>query len=214
MAIFVPSRRQLREGGEYYVASNPTPGTGLATVAAPTAFDETKAFVTVRNEDALTTGKSIIPDYLKLICTAAGTAGASTHLTVGLDSDEPNTKWTSGGTLLSPKAASGRNGSGGIAEIHAGALVTVAGPDIRQVSNSIFRTVIPVVGDEYLLVFGADAALVPSAVMNGTVPTKVVEQAPAVEIPPHWVLSFYLWLPSQSAASSWEVELGYWEGQA
>ena len=35
--------------------------------------------------------------------------------------------------------------------------------------------------------------------------------APAVEVPPQWALCFSLWLPSQSAASSWELELGYFE---
>jgi hypothetical protein len=218
MANVVPSRTRCRLEGTKYVVTNPTPGTGLATIAALVAYDQTKAFLTLRNTDVLAGGKSIVPDYLKLINTAAGTAGASTHLTVTLDTDEPNTKWTSGGSILAgvggapgARAVSGREGGVGIAEVHAGALVSVAGPASRIVSNSIFRTVIPVVGDEYVLVFGVDEKDISNPTLNGAVPGKFLEFAPEVEIPPHWVMACHLWLPSQSAASSWEVELAYWE---
>jgi len=220
MAVLIPSRNRCREGGEYYVAMNPTLLTGLANQAAPVAFDATKGFLTCRNGDQ-TGGKSIVPDFLKLICTAPGTAGTFPRVIVSLDDDAGNTKWTSGGTLLAgtgsptPGALSpnGRQGASGIATVHAGALVTVAGPAERRVANAIFRTTIPVIGDEYTLLFGTDAPEPSSPTLNGTNPISVVKHAPAVEIAPKQVMTVYLILPSQSAASSWEPQLGYWEIQ-
>lgn len=210
MALPIPSKAKLRDNYNYFVATNPTPGTGLATIAAPTSFDETKYFGVIRNRDDLNTGKDIIPDYLKLICTAAGTNGVSTHLTMTIDNDASNTRYTSGGSALTPTSPNGRVGPSSIADIHFGALVTVAGPAKRIVSNSIFRNVIPVVGDEYLLVFG-ESNPGQNPTINGTNPGKFVECAPGVRVPPNWALCAGLWLPSQSAASSWEVEFGYWE---
>jgi hypothetical protein len=210
MALPIPSKAKLRDNFDYYVATNPTPGTGLATIAAPTAFDETKYFGILRNRDDLNTGKMIVPDYLKLINTAAGTGGASTHLTVTIDNDASNTRYTSGGSQLTPVPANGRIGRTSIADVRFGALVTVAGPSKRIVSNSIFRTVIPVVGDEYTLVFG-ESNQGQNPTINGTTPGKFVEVAPGIMVPPNWAACFSLWLPSQSGASSWEVELGYWE---
>ena len=113
--------------------------------------------------------------------------------------------------MLLPICTNGRRGDAGVAAIHAGALVTVAGPGKRIVSNSLFRTVIPVAGDTYVLTFGDDAMPESNPTLNGTNPVLVTQGAPAVEVPPQWALCFGLWLPSQSAASSWEVELGYFE---
>jgi hypothetical protein len=199
-----------RVSGRAFVATNPTPGTGLANQAAPTSFDETKYFMTVKNTDQ-TGGVDIVPDYIKLICTAAGTGGASTHLTVTIDTDVANTRWTSGGSVLTPVATNGKRGDAGVASIHAGALVTVAGPAKRIVSNSILRTVIPVVGDTYILSFGDPTINAGATPLNGTNPALVVLEAPAVVVPPQWALCFALWLPSQSVASSWEVEFGWFE---
>lgn len=205
----IPSREKLDEIGTYFVACNPTPGTGLATIAAPTAYDETKAFLLLRNREQLGSGMSIYPDYVKLINSAPGTAGASVQFTAVLDSDLPNTKWTSGGSELvsnSPYGPVGNNGSG---QVRAGALVTIAGPKPRIISNTTFRTAIPVIGDTYVLNFGQTPAA--PGLVSAASKVLIVEQAPAVEIPGQWVLGGYLWLPSQSAASSWQVEVGYWE---
>jgi hypothetical protein len=185
MALPIPSKAKLRDTCDYFVVTNPTPGTGLANQAAPTSFDETKYFGVVRNKDDVVTGKMIVPDYLKLICTAAGTGGASTHLTVALDNDASNTRYTSGGSALTPVATNGRVGSPSIADVHFGALVTVAGPGKRIVSNSIFRNVIPVVGDTYTLVFG-DSNPGQNPTVNGTNPGDFVEVAPGIMVPPSW----------------------------
>jgi len=217
MAILVPSRQRCREGGEYYVVKSPTPGTGIATAAAPTGYVQTAPFLLVKNRDTLGQGLSFVPDYVKLICTAAGTAGASSHLTVTLEADERGDKWTSGGSLLAGEgaspgavAASSRNGSPPPLEVRCGALVTVAAAEVRKVSETVFRPVIPVVGDTYELVFGVEGIGSAGTTLNGTTPGHVVHHAPGVEVGPHWVLAAYLWLPAQSAACSFEVEVGGW----
>lgn len=217
--MIVLTQRQAQESGEQYLALNPTPLTGLANQAAPTTFDKTKGFITIKNRDVLGVGKSIFPDYVKLIVTAAGTGGTFPRMVWTLDIDTPNTKFTSGGTLLAggsgptpgAVAPNGRNGGVGIAEIHCGALVTIPGPAERVIAQHIYRTTIPVVGDEYATVFGGGEKASQQGVLNGTNPVSVVKYAPRVEIPPQWVLTGYLILPSQSAASSYEPEIAYHE---
>jgi hypothetical protein len=44
----------------------------------------------------------------------------------------------------------------------------------------------------------------------GAAIAQVVAPAPPVIFGPQQWVQLHLWLPSQSAASSWEFELGYW----
>jgi len=73
------------------------------------------------------------------------------------------------------------------------------------------RTVIPVVGDSYILNFGGTDGGGTSPTLNGANPVTNVMRAPPVVISPQGWLQYHIFLPSQSAASSWEIEMGYWE---
>jgi hypothetical protein len=41
----------VADEGSYYILTNPTPGTGIATLAAPTAFVTTSPYILVKNND-------------------------------------------------------------------------------------------------------------------------------------------------------------------
>jgi hypothetical protein len=76
------------------------------------------------------------------------------------------------------------------------------------VGQRALKGAIPVVGDDYTLKFGGVDA--PGAIQISTI-LKSVVNVPKVVIPPGWTALVHLWLPSQSAASSYLPELGWYE---
>lgn len=201
----------LADEGSYFVARNPTPGTGIATAAAPTALSDTVSFLTLFNNAAASQvpSRRIYLDYLKLIVTAAGTAGTAVNLTLKIDNIQ---RFTSGGTAITPTNPNMDLTTASAAICNAGALTTTAASSaVRIVGHQQMRPVIPVVGDTYVFNFGGSAHAVGANIINGTAPATLVFPMAPVIIGPQHTAVWSLWLPTQSAASSYEIELGYWE---
>lgn len=199
----------LAADGQYFLAVSPTPGTGIASLAAPTAFDDTKPFILINNAHE---SKKLTLDYIKLTCTAPGTGGSALHY--GVKTDGTNAlRYTSGGSSLTPVNVNQGSSGASSAVVKCGAIVAIAvSSAARLLGHSVLRPVIPVIGDTYLFVFGGyfGAGLGGQAVAGTAVANVVVPHAPVV-IPPAGWFALHLWLPSQSASSSYEVELGYIE---
>jgi hypothetical protein len=208
------------ELGRYFVLSNPTPGTGLSTIAALTGFTDLSPFILVKNEAPKESGERIKFRYLRLQNTVAGTAGASIRFAVKTDGENPK-RYTSGASgIFNPKLNTTTplncvnvnqddDTEPGIAA-YAGPLVcTAASESARQMDSILIRPVIPVVGDEYLINFGGPCADVGSMATAGTaILTRPVQYHPVIIGPQQWA-AFHIWLPSQSAASGWEFGLGF-----
>ena len=216
--LITGKQHKLADEGSYFLTRSPTPGTGLATIAAPTTFAATSPFLIVTNNNPVG-GKNIFLDYLKLICTAAGTGGTALNFATVLDAGSRYTSGGSGGAgtqlaslLAGPYTpnmqAAGQSG----ALVYAGALVAAAATaGARTLSNSRFRTAIPVVNDEYVINFGGDSVALDGVLVSGTaIAQRTVPHAPVV-IAPGSSFLLHLWLPSQSAASSYEVDIGHVE---
>jgi hypothetical protein len=211
---------KLAKEGSYFVVTNPTPGTGLATIATLTSLVDTSPFAIIQNNNPGSPMNQpfIDLDYIKLTCTAPGTAG--TALLWAIKTDIVN-RYTSGGSqltggvnvglgALSPNTT-GRNTSN--ANITAGALVaaTPTSNSVRLFGHGYFRSVIPVVGDSYLINFGSGDMQVGGQPKNGSAPSDFVAPHAPVTIGPGHAAYLHIWLPSQSAASSFEIEIGYAE---
>ena len=197
----------VSDEGSYYVLTNPTPGTGIATLAAPTAWVATSPYILVKNND-VAGGRRVYFHYIKLICTNAGTGGASLHYDVYVDSTN---RYTSGNGLAttSPINVNMDSSNSSVTQCYAGPLVaTAASASVRRLGGGVFKTGIPVVGDTYALYFGCDSVAVGSAVATIN---NVAFNHPPVIIGPQSCMLFYLWLPSQSGATSYEIEMGMWE---
>src|SRR4051812_3752538 len=69
--------------GAYYTVTNPTIGTAIAA-AVLTAFDATKAHFQFAN-GAATGGVFVIPDYIKMVCTAAPASATVMHYAIQVD---------------------------------------------------------------------------------------------------------------------------------
>ena len=199
----------LCEEGSYFTVINPTPGTGLATVGSTgcQSLSDLVTFFMLINNDVVG-GKNLYLDYLKLICTVAGTAGASLHYTTKIDNGVG--RYSSGTTLTSTPVNCNMNSSRTTVTLaYAGPVVTLAATaSVRILSNGVLKTGIPVIGDTYILDFGAKAIGVGSAV--ATINSVIFNHPPMV-LGPQQSFFLHLWLPSQSAASSYELEVGWWE---
>jgi hypothetical protein len=202
---------RLTGGDDYFVVTNPTLDTGLATIAAPTTGADIEPFVILKNND-IVGGKLIYPDYIRLTCTAAGTAGASLRISARIDNAA---RYTSGSTASAlPKNADMNSPVTSVALFYAGPLVAAAaGSAQRTIGQVLARMAIPVVGDEFIIKFG-QAIAKNSIAKNGTAPTTYVTNFAPVILGDGDNLLIHLWLPSQSAASSYMVEAGWWEKMA
>lgn len=193
--------------GSIFTANNSQ--TGIATAAAPTAFSAVNPFLLVYNRDSTTnaTAMRIIMDYITLIATAAGTAGASVQFAIVLDY---GSRYTSGGTLLTPVNPNGDISNASVAQIYAGNIVCAAASAAARtiVGQRYMKGAIPVAGDTYMVKCGGVDA--PSNLSIATL-TFSTNNVPKIIIPPGWTMTLHLWLPSQSAASSYAPELTWVE---
>lgn len=196
------TNHELADEGSYFVAKNPTFGTGLNTIATPTAYDGTKPWLLAKGPT--TAGKRQRWDYLRLTCTNGGTAGAALRVVITID---PATKADpTGGTTLSPLCPNSDALTTFESKFFAGTLTAAAdGGSIRQIVAPLIKNALPVAGDVYLLKFGgADQGV-------STTAGIVYYGGPPIIVGVGAVAQVQLILPSQSALSSYEVELGGWE---
>lgn len=204
-----PDMHNAVDEGNYFVANNDQ--TGLANAAAPVAFSATNPFIAIYNRDTGPTGKSIYLDFLTLVNTVIGTAGADIQFALTLDNGLD--RYTSGGTDLTALHIFNPNGNSGqasIAKVRAGNITAAAATAAVRtiVGRRYLKGAIPVVGDEYTIKFGGVDA--PSFIGVSTI-AKVLVNVPKIVIPPAGSLLLHLWLTSQSAASSYAVEMGWIE---
>ena len=200
--------------GSYFVANNS--GTGVATVAAPTSFSDTAPFFTIANIDTAqnASSKRVYLDYIRAYETAAGTAGTDFRIQLVLDYTVP-----SAGTLLtSTSTNTDTPKSSSIAQAR------ILPTGIAQTGNS--RTVVgtmivlPAVTApiaalcEFYLNFGG----IDQGWQNYTQSTTAAAQInkygypmPPIIIGPGAMMMIRFLITSQSAASSWTVEAGWWE---
>lgn len=214
MPVFNGSQVSADEGS-YFVAGSAAiqgagtitiqPGTGLATIATPTAFADTSPFVLVKNNNQAG-GARIILDYIKLKTTAAGTAGTSIRWLSALDSANP-LRYTSGGSQLVPTNVNQDDATASGALILAGPLVAIARNAGARApfGNILCKNAIGAAGDSFLIRFASPDG-------QNTLPAAVgMEVHPPVVIGPQQIYTGHLVIPSQSAASSYEIEIGYIE---
>jgi len=203
-------RMALSDEGSYFIATNPTPGTGVAGIAATGAFSALETLIHLRNNSSGDNATRLYMDYIKLQTTVAGTNGTDCLYTINLDSG--TSRYTSGGAAVVPVNPNMDSSGTPNSTLYVGALVTAAATsDVRQVANGVLRPVISVVGDEFLFDFGGDVKGGAGSLFEGTlISRQVIPVAPVILGPTdQLVMSFYA--TSQTAATSFEFEIGYYE---
>lgn len=209
------NKHNLAEEGTYYVFTNPTIGTALAG-AVQAAFSDTVAAFVIQN-NAPNSGaapKFVYLDYIDLLVSVSPASAVSAQYCTKL---EPT----------SLRAPSGGNAALTQANVHpfisntadlvtvqaftGGAFMTVpaASASARVVGRGIIRGVIPAVGDELTIAFGAlDPGGSAAGVSTGS--RQAASHAPII-IPPQGSLTVHIWFPSNAVTGiSAEAEVGLW----
>lgn len=212
----VRKQHGLADEGSYFVANTGNPATGVATAAAPTSFSDTAPMLTLYNQDSVgnQNAKRMHLDFVRLTVTAAGTAGVSFRagLKVGTGS-----AYASGGTLLTP-ASPNMDVAARASIAHIGILPTaVAMTAPRTIVGDVYA--IPTlgavwpVGASVLFNFGGVEVANANSIFASTTATMLTNTVamPPVIIGPNQSAVLLHLLTLQSAASSWSVEMGWWE---
>ena len=202
---------QLADEGSYFVTNNPTPGTGIAFAVTAAVSETAGYFLVVRNGWSIgaSDAKNLYLDYLRLITTVAPASGTAGHFFWKTD---VATKYTSGGSTLTPANPNTNSGAASGAVVYAGALTTVAASSsARLLSRGILRGAIPVINDETVFVFGSPN---PGGeiITSGTSVQRMTIPCPPIIVAPGYAACLQLWFPSNAVtAASFELELGHWE---
>lgn len=217
----IPTKHILADEGSYFVAQNATTGTGVAH-ALVTSFTNTAALFVIKNNDNAgnARAKRIYLDYMRLIQTAAPTAGVSLEFLVQLDS--ASRAATANNVASTPVNVNSDDTTGSVAAIqafNAGSL-TVPAPVTgattqRNVSRIRIPTGINVIGDEVVVQFGAVSqalATGPLTAIRAAQPCRFVAHGAPVVIGPQQFCIIYRWsLTEATTAPSYEWELGWFE---
>jgi hypothetical protein len=197
----------LADEGTYFVANNPTVGTGVAGIAAADGFDDLETLVFLRNTEPNANGKRIYLDYIRLQPTAAGTNG--TNFSFAMKMDRGNSRFTSGGSAITPTNTNMDSAVASIATCQFGAIITTAATaDARLVNSGLLRTSIKVVGDLYVFQFGATTHSV--GTQAATI-TNFVTLCPPVVIGPGQMFLFHEFAASQTVGASYTFQVAWWE---
>lgn len=190
--------------GSYAVGTNATFGTGVAGPNAA-AFSATSAILSLLNKNGPSGARTYI-DYIRLILTAVPTAGTRFDLGVTLDTiarASAGTPVTMIGANIDA-ASQGPNTS-----VLYNPTVAAAGPNVRQAGRSVIKAATPVVGDEYLLLFGSVEKAGPIIASTTVAGRYIVPMAPlALGGGGFQTALIHLWSTSSTAAPSFEFEVG------
>ena len=198
---------QFADEGSFYIVQTTTPGTGVAGHAAPVQADlSTKPLIHCWNGNA---NQILIPKYIKVRLTAIGAGATTTDVEVWTETGAGASSRASGGTLMSPSLNTRSDKAADAAVTYFGPVVSTL-TSAKRLCHSRVRSVVPVVEDQYTIVFGdmaigANAGL-PTTGTNQLV--AVVPMAPIAVYPGH-NFQVHVWGASQSGAHSFDLEFGY-----
>ena len=171
-----------KQGDNYYVVTNPARGTAVTHVVSG-SFAATSALFLLGNPS--TSGKLVILEHLRLLVRVApgGTVLREEFLAVVSSTTRSA---ASGNLLQTPKAVTSGNASVTTVQSFAGDLqIDGEVASSRTVSRCTLHTNVPLVGDELLVVFGANMAdSTPLTAARATAPARFVGlMGPVVALP-------------------------------
>lgn len=207
----LPDLKSALMEGTYYIASTPTPATGITlSVATGTSFSDTQGLVGINNSDAVG-GKTIYLDFIAFVVTTAPTAATQHDVAYRLD----NGQRSSGGTAVASVNANMNFGNNSVAKVFANPTIVAATGAIRHLGHQTIRKAAApayIVGDLVIIKFGGvDWAGNVLANFTLTTQTAIIVPAPPVAIGPNQSFVLNEWAASRSAALSGEVFVGYVE---
>lgn len=204
------TKHVLADEGSYFVLTNPTPGSALAS-AVNASSDFTKSLFIFYNS-AAAGGPRCYLDYVKILPTTAPASATSMQFAVQIDTTN---RYTSGGT--GPTAGVNVNGADGSASVgkwyysSGSAVITTAAASnaVRLVARGVARSVVPAVLEEIVLQCASDSA---SGSSSGTTAGRTATNLPPIVLDGGQSAVFNVWFPSNAITGlSYEFEVGWYE---
>lgn len=190
--------------GSMLVGTNAAFGTGIVGPSAA-AFAATSAILSFFNKAGVGGARTYL-DYIRLILTAIPTAG--TRFDIGITADI-TARGTAGTPVTMVNSNQDAQNQSPVTQVIYNPTVAAATNAVRQVGRATVKVGTPVVGDEYLLIFGSvekSSAIIPSTTVAGR---YVIPCAPVVLGPGNMQSALiHLWSVTSSAAPSFEFEIG------
>lgn len=223
MAVsLIPTKHPLADEGSYFVAGNPTPGTGIAMTIS-TAFSDTVAMFAIKNQDnkSNAASKRIYLDYIRLMLFGTPpTAQVSRQFAFKRSKAtdrEPTT--AANKTVLSPvnmASGAGRSSIARVLSYSAAAAMTVPASVANDevVGRCSIPTGIGIAGDEYIIKFGTDVgeSVQGLTAAKAVVPGRyITHAAPIIIEPDEWLVAHEWCLTEATNGPTFEFEIGWWE---
>mgnify|MGYP001582756064 CR=1 FL=1 len=208
------SKHALAEVGCYFVATSPTPMTGIALTTSITTFAETAGAVgdslLIKNTEtgSANSAKRIYPDYLRIRnVTQAPTSATDWYISGVLDYSA--VRYTSGGSQITPINANGDSSLASVATIYFGALTTAIPASRRLLFSLMVLPRLMIIKDMIILQFGGISGdVIPP---NSAAIMDVAYNVPPCVIGPAQNLTLKMWGTANAAAAQFEFDFGYWE---
>jgi hypothetical protein len=207
----------LAAEGSMFVATTPTPGTGVTgTSATGTSYSATNALAIIYNSDTQPSygaGRRIFLDTITLIVTAAGTASTSCHVAHQID---VGNRYASGTNILGTPVNLNMDASGvgSVGRVYGGVLTaSAASTAVRFIGRNVLKIASApawLVSDMVTIKFGAQDCGGYGQVA-GTTAAAFTVYAPPVVIGPNQSYILNEWAPSRSGAQSFEMIITYFE---
>jgi hypothetical protein len=208
-------RQMLAGAGKYFVATNPTPGTGVL-FGTVTAFSATAdGLFTISNNNPTGSDVNIYLDYLTL--NMSGTAPtATTVLKMAVFNEVGIVAPSAGNVAITPRnvKVGGANSNAVINGFSSAAMTIPAAVGSRTlVSNISIPTSLGITGDSYVVQFGGDpSATAPLTAVRATAASRIVVAASPVTIAPQTTAIIDAWWLTQATnGPTFEFEIGYAE---
>lgn len=201
--------------GRYFVGRNATLATGIASHTAPDLADNTKAMLIFRNIYSASSGKIIIPDYIRLTVTAAGGSDQTAiGFKVAVEPGATGSRYTSGGTNYTGstfKCPYSENSTVPEVLCDVGVLLTTAESSVtKYLHGHHAREVDRVIGDNYIFTFGETMFQQTSNVLAGTTQANIIMPCGPVALGPNASILIHEKAPSQTTTgASYEWEMGF-----
>ena len=188
-----------REGSRWVVTN--TPGTPITDGNASGFVTTTPVFVLNNNNPS--GGRWIYPVRFKMTATATGVSSTNIDALWYVDT---GARYTSGGTALTPTNPN-LNVAATLtsAKAYFGAITAPAQNAQRLIACDRLRTVIRVIGDEYLWEFGPSTQKSVGMATDGTAQVSKTVNVVPIALPPQSSLLLYVYGASQGTAGTWDM---------
>lgn len=203
----------LADEGSYFLATNPTPGTGIIGIAAADGYDATESLLVLQNGSTAAEDVRVYLDFLEIACTVVDASGTNVRYDMHVDNID---RYTSGGSTITPVNCNMDSTEASKAVPYFGAVVSpAASSDVRYLGGRLVSSTDLVADDTFRFDFGGDgagAAQGLSSAEHATLNTYVREPCPPIVLGPGDAFLFTVNCASQAVTgATWTFKLGYWE---